>query len=458
MIQVDVEEERQEILKRYRRLLRQAKPVLKSGDTKLIKKAFTISLEAHKDMRRKSGEPYIYHPLEVALICVEEIGLGTTSIISALLHDVVEDTDLELEDIERDFGTKVMTIIDGLTKISGVFDYGSSQQAENFRKMLLTLSDDVRVILIKLADRLNNMRSFFSVFFCSIFCSMSGQILQPYENSLNPGIIPAPQHIELSPRGGYFTVNKKYSQYLEILEYKIYHGFEDFSIGGQFSGLINPNLPAEGYTLKITKKEIQVLYSDAQGLRYAIQTLEQVRNLSPNNKIPCMTITDFPRFRYRGIHLDVSRHYFDSGFLYKYAAMAAQYRFNMIHLHLTDDQGWRLESKRYPKLNTISSTRSGTQTGPYSLQHFDTFAYRGNYSQEFLQEYVAWCQHFYGITVIPEIEMPGHALAALAAYPELSCTGGPFETAKGWGVFDDGVAQRVDIGIVARAAVQRVGA
>ena len=159
MIQVDVAEERNEILKRYRRLLRQAKPILKSGDTKLIKKAFTISLEAHKDMRRKSGEPYIYHPLEVALICVEEIGLGTTSIISALLHDVVEDTDLELEDIERDFGYKVMTIIDGLTKISGVFEYGSSQQAENFRKMLLTLSDDVRVILIKLADRLNNMRT-----------------------------------------------------------------------------------------------------------------------------------------------------------------------------------------------------------------------------------------------------------------------------------------------------------
>jgi len=159
MIQADVAEERNEILKRYRRLLRQAKPILKSGDTKLIKKAFTISLEAHKDMRRKSGEPYIYHPLEVALICVEEIGLGTTSIISALLHDVVEDTDLELEDIERDFGYKVMTIIDGLTKISGVFEYGSSQQAENFRKMLLTLSDDVRVILIKLADRLNNMRT-----------------------------------------------------------------------------------------------------------------------------------------------------------------------------------------------------------------------------------------------------------------------------------------------------------
>lgn len=163
MIQVDFEEERKQILKRYRRLLRQAKPVLKEGDARLIKKAFNVSLEAHKDMRRKSGEPYIYHPLEVALVCVEEIGLGTTSIVAALLHDVVEDTDWELEDIEREFGYKVMTIIDGLTKIAGVFDYGSSQQAENFRKMLLTLSDDVRVILIKLADRLNNMRTLASM-------------------------------------------------------------------------------------------------------------------------------------------------------------------------------------------------------------------------------------------------------------------------------------------------------
>ncbi|MEY3717972.1 MAG: hypothetical protein RL285_1847 [Bacteroidota bacterium] len=258
-----------------------------------------------------------------------------------------------------------------------------------------------------------------------------------YNPALNPGIIPAPQMIEMSPRSGYFTFNKKYSQYLEILEYKIYHGFEDFNINGQISGLKNPNLPAEGYSLKITKKEIRVLYSDAQGLRYAKQTLEQLRHLSPNNKIPCMTITDYPRFQYRGMHLDVSRHFFDSSFLYKYAAMASKYKFNVIHLHLTDDQGWRLESKRYPKLNTISSTRSGTQTGPYSLQHFDTFAYRGNYSQEFLQEFANFCHHIYGITVIPEIEMPGHALAALAAYPELSCTGGPFETATGWGVFDD---------------------
>lgn len=156
---IDAVEEKKEIINRYRRLLRKAKPVLEAGDAKLIKKAFTISLEAHKDMRRKSGEPYIFHPLTVAEICVEEIGLGTTSIVSALLHDVVEDTDIELADIERMFGKKIARITDGLTKIGGVFEYGTSAQAENFRKMLFTLSEDVRVILIKLADRLHNMRT-----------------------------------------------------------------------------------------------------------------------------------------------------------------------------------------------------------------------------------------------------------------------------------------------------------
>jgi GTP diphosphokinase / guanosine-3',5'-bis(diphosphate) 3'-diphosphatase len=158
-MEVDVAEEKKEIIGRYRRLLRKAKPVLKDRDAKLIKKAFTLALEAHKDMRRKSGEPFIFHPLTVAEICVEEIGLGTTSIVAALIHDVVEDTDIELADIERMFGKKISKIVDGLTKIRGVFEYGTSAQAENFRKMLFTLSEDVRVILIKLADRLHNMRT-----------------------------------------------------------------------------------------------------------------------------------------------------------------------------------------------------------------------------------------------------------------------------------------------------------
>jgi GTP pyrophosphokinase len=156
---IDIEAEKSEILKRYRALLRACKSTLKKGDKRMIRMAFDLAVESHKEMRRKSGEPYIYHPIAVAQIAAEEIGLGPTSIVCALLHDVVEDTDITLEDIERDFGKKVTKIIDGLTKISGVFDANSSMQAENFRKMLLTLADDVRVILIKLADRLHNMRT-----------------------------------------------------------------------------------------------------------------------------------------------------------------------------------------------------------------------------------------------------------------------------------------------------------
>lgn len=158
-IVIDLEAEKKEILKRYRALLRACKPTMQKGDKRMIRLAFDMALESHQDMRRKSGEPYIYHPIAVAQIAAEEIGLGTTSIVCALLHDVVEDTDITLEDIEREFGKKVAKIIDGLTKIAGVFDYNSSLQAENFRKMLLTLADDVRVILIKLADRLHNMRT-----------------------------------------------------------------------------------------------------------------------------------------------------------------------------------------------------------------------------------------------------------------------------------------------------------
>lgn len=157
---IDLELERKEILKRYRDLLKACKRKLEKGDKEIIRKAFNVALEAHKDMRRKSGEPYIYHPIAVAQICASEIGLGTTSVVCALLHDTVEDTDITLDDIKGMFGEKVAKIIDGLTKISGVFDQQTnSLQAENFRKMLLTLSDDIRVILIKLADRLHNMRT-----------------------------------------------------------------------------------------------------------------------------------------------------------------------------------------------------------------------------------------------------------------------------------------------------------
>ena len=158
-IEIDLEEENREILRRYRALLRVCYRSKTRADRARIRKAFELSVDAHKDMRRKSGEPYIYHPLAVAKIAAEELGLDTMSIVCALLHDTVEDTEITLDDIQRQFGKKERVIIDGLTKISGVADLSSSDQAENFRKMLLTLSDDVRVILIKLADRLHNMRT-----------------------------------------------------------------------------------------------------------------------------------------------------------------------------------------------------------------------------------------------------------------------------------------------------------
>lgn len=160
MYSINPAEERKQILCKYHKLLNAWKRKGKPEDLVMIRKALNMALDAHKDMRRKSGEPYIYHPLDVAQICVSEIGLGTTAVICALLHDVVEDTDYTIEEIETIFGERVAKIVDGLTKIKGIFDKNApSQQAENFKKILLTLSDDVRVILIKIADRLNNMRT-----------------------------------------------------------------------------------------------------------------------------------------------------------------------------------------------------------------------------------------------------------------------------------------------------------
>ena len=153
------EEEKKLILREYRSLLKVLKTRLKPGDKNLIRTAFEMSAEAHKTMRRKTGEPYILHPIAVAKICAEEIGLGVRSTICALLHDTVEDTDITLDDIRMEFGEEITRIVDGLTKISNVIDVNASKQAENFKKILLTLTDDPRVILIKLSDRLHNMRT-----------------------------------------------------------------------------------------------------------------------------------------------------------------------------------------------------------------------------------------------------------------------------------------------------------
>lgn len=153
------QEERKALLREYRKILRVANLKKKDEQARLIRKAFDVAQQAHQGVRRKSGEAYIFHPLAVARIVAEEIGLGKTAIICALLHDVVEDTDLDIDYIEDQFGKKVADIVDGLTKIEEVFDQSKSLQQENFRKILLTLADDVRVILIKIADRLHNMRT-----------------------------------------------------------------------------------------------------------------------------------------------------------------------------------------------------------------------------------------------------------------------------------------------------------
>ncbi|MBE0650157.1 MAG: bifunctional (p)ppGpp synthetase/guanosine-3',5'-bis(diphosphate) 3'-pyrophosphohydrolase [Bacteroidales bacterium] len=159
MEQSAAEQERQEILRRYRNLIEVWTTRKTTKDLWDVRRAFRMAADAHKDMRRKSGEPFILHPLAVATIAAQEIGLGRTSIISALLHDTVEDTDVTLEDVEKMFGEKVSRIIDGLTKIDEISDNNSTAQSATLKKVILTLSDDVRVILVKLADRLHNMRT-----------------------------------------------------------------------------------------------------------------------------------------------------------------------------------------------------------------------------------------------------------------------------------------------------------
>ncbi|KAF2341477.1 RelA/SpoT family protein [Flavobacterium tistrianum] len=160
MTEIDIEKENKAIAQEYKELLRISYQTLSPTDKKLIRKAFDVAVDAHKDQRRKSGEAYIFHPIAVAKIVASEIGLGATSIAAALMHDVVEDTPMTVEDIERLFNPKVAQLVEGLTKISLVQkDLNASMQAENFRKMILTLNDDVRVILIKLADRLHNMQT-----------------------------------------------------------------------------------------------------------------------------------------------------------------------------------------------------------------------------------------------------------------------------------------------------------
>ncbi len=199
----------------------------------------------------------------------------------------------------------------------------------------------------------------------------------------------------------------------------------------------SPDISADSYQLNIFQNEITI-FGKGAGVFYGLQTLLQLIQQKPDNSffIPCCEIKDEPRYSWRGMHLDVSRHFFSKEFIKKYIDLLAFYKMNTFHWHLTDDQGWRIEIKKYPKLTEVGAWRNGSMIGDYSDQQFDTIRYGGYYSQDEVREIVAYAEKRH-VTVVPEIEMPGHALAALAAYPNLSCTGGPFEVAKSWGVFDD---------------------
>jgi hexosaminidase len=209
--------------------------------------------------------------------------------------------------------------------------------------------------------------------------------------------------------------------------------------------ILSPEVEAEeGYHLHATTRSIEISASTHAGLFYGLQTLSQLLRRDPAGsstesgwEVPAVTIEDAPRFSYRGMHLDVGRHFFPVSFIKRYIDLMAMYKMNTFHWHLTEDQGWRIEIKKYPRLTEVGSRRAETilekNFDPYIG---DGIPYGGYYTQDEVREVVAYARSRY-VNVIPEIELPGHSTAALAAYPELACTDGPFEVSTRWGVHED---------------------
>ncbi len=204
---------------------------------------------------------------------------------------------------------------------------------------------------------------------------------------------------------------------------------------------------AEGYELEVTAQAVLIRARTAAGAFYGIQTLRQLFPAQINGNLglkevewlaPCCKISDAPRFQYRGLHLDVARHFFTVDFIKRYIDLLAIHKLNTFHWHLTDDQGWRIEIKKYPLLQQVAAWREETLIGHYSDEpiRYDGTRYGGYYTQEEVKEVVKYAQSRF-VTVMPEIELPGHATAALAAYPELGCTGGPYQVHTTWGVIED---------------------
>lgn len=269
-----------------------------------------------------------------------------------------------------------------------------------------------------------------------------------------PAVIPAPVHSITGQ--GFFSINRQ-----TVIQVGQALQTEGSLLAGLVNGYTGYALPAapranenfiklqtdslqvqqpEGYQLTVEAKGITITAHDGAGILHGIQTLHQLWMKKDDSHllVPVITIVDHPRFSYRGMHLDVSRHFFSVPFIKKFIDLLSLYKLNTFHWHLTDDQGWRIEIKKYPLLQSVAAWRKETMTGhKKELPHrFDGKKYGGYYSQEEIKELVKYAAARH-INIIPEIEMPGHAQAPLAAYPQLGCTGGPYQTATFWGVFDE---------------------
>lgn len=269
-------------------------------------------------------------------------------------------------------------------------------------------------------------------------------------------IIPAPVSFEKA-EGYYQFSNKSYFQANDFQAFMNGFAAKDLFIKiyqlpiktatkqlGEMSGIVlqydsTLQLPDAAYVLSVTEKNITITGKNNGAVYAGLMTLLQLieQPTSNNFRVPCCTITDYPRFKYRGMHLDCARHFFDLDFIKKYIDYLSMYKYNTFHWHLTDDQGWRIEIKQYPKLTEVGAWRDGSMIGHYRDQKYDSIKYGGFYTQAEIKQIIKYASER-GITIIPEIEMPGHCTAALAAYPELGCVEDTSYTVeKGWGVLPE---------------------
>ena len=295
------------------------------------------------------------------------------------------------------------------------------------------------------------------IFIIAMLAMMFSSCQQPTVETIDYQVVPLPKEINLSEEKP-FVLNKK-----TVITYPRAHkelqneadfladyiddicGFRP-AVKCTYNYMINAiNLKIEegdfvndeAYQLIVNDKNIEIISSNTSGIFYGIQTLRKSLPVGTNeDKIvfPAATINDWPRFAYRGMHLDVSRHFFPLDSVKVYIDAMALHNLNKFHIHITDDQGWRIEIKKYPKLTEVGAWRSGTLIG--KSMAYDTIRHGGYYTQKELRDLVKYAADRH-ITIIPEIDLPGHMLAALASYPELGCTGGPYEVWKRWGVSED---------------------